>query len=58
MQSTDSDGRVKEVKNVFDELGGMFGKMMGQSKPWTEAIKKAGFPDVEEEVRGRVCAIS
>ncbi|GMI13554.1 hypothetical protein TrVE_jg2290 [Triparma verrucosa] len=49
MQSTDSDGRVKEVKNVFDELGGMFGKMMGQSKPWTEAIKKAGFPDVEEE---------
>jgi len=49
MQSTDSDGRVKEVKNVFDDLGGMFNKMMGQSKPWTEEIKKAGFPDVEEE---------
>ena len=59
MQSTDSDGHVKEVKNVFDELGSIFGKMMGQAKPWTEAIKKAGFPNVEEEVevRGCVCEI-
>jgi len=46
--STDSSGRVKEVKSAFDDLGGMFGKMMGQKKPYTEAIIKAGFPDVEE----------
>merc|ERR1712166_777925 len=47
--STDSSGRVKEVKSAFDDLGGMFGKMMGQKKPYTEAIIKAGFPDVSEE---------
>merc|ERR1712166_251415 len=46
--STDSSGRVKEVKSAFEDLGGMFGKMMGQKKPYTEAIIKAGFPDVEE----------
>jgi len=44
--STDSDGRVKEVKE-FD-LGQMFGSLMGKGKPWTEAIKKEGFPDVDE----------
>jgi magnesium chelatase subunit H len=48
-QSTDSSGRVKEVKNMFDELGGMFGSMFGQKKPWTKAIVDAGFPNVEEE---------
>merc|ERR1719223_1801703 len=48
-QSTDSNGRVKEVKNVFDEVGSFFGSLMGQKKPWTQAIVKAGFPDVSEE---------
>uniref|UniRef100_A0A7S2K340 magnesium chelatase n=1 Tax=Leptocylindrus danicus TaxID=163516 RepID=A0A7S2K340_9STRA len=48
-QSTDSNGRVKEVKNMFDEMGDFFGGMMGQKKPWTQAIVKAGFPDVSEE---------
>merc|ERR1712127_546372 len=48
-QSTDGNGRVKEVKSVFDDLGGMFSGMMGKKKPWTEAIIKAGFPDVNED---------
>jgi len=47
--STDNDGRVKEVKNFFDEVGGFFGNMMGTKKPWTKAIIDAGFPDVDEE---------
>jgi len=49
MQSTDSNGRVKEVKSVFDEVGSFFGKMLGQKKPWTQAIINAGFPKVNEE---------
>jgi magnesium chelatase subunit H len=49
MQSTDSNGRVKEVKSVFDEVGSFFGSMLGQKKPWTQAIIKAGFPKVNEE---------
>jgi len=48
-QSTDSSGRVKEVKNMFDEVGGMIGAMMGSKKPWTKAIMDAGFPAVSEE---------
>jgi magnesium chelatase subunit H len=48
-QSTDGNGRIKEVKSVFDDLGGMFNGMMGKKKPWTEAIIKAGFPDVSED---------
>jgi len=48
-QSTDSNGRVKEVKNVFDEVGSFFGNMMGQKKPWTQAIIDAGFPNVNED---------
>lgn len=48
-QSTDGNGRIKEVKSVFDDLGGMFNGMMGKKKPWTEAIINAGFPDVSEE---------
>uniref|UniRef100_A0A7S2V7R8 magnesium chelatase n=1 Tax=Entomoneis paludosa TaxID=265537 RepID=A0A7S2V7R8_9STRA len=48
-KSTGSDGRVKEVDSFFDDLGGAFGKMMGQKKPWTQAIIDAGFPDVSEE---------
>jgi len=47
-QSTDSNGRVKEVKSAFDEVGNFFGGLMGQKKPWTQAIVNAGFPDVEE----------
>jgi len=49
MQSTDSEGRVKEVKSVLDEMGSFFGGMMGQKKPYTQAIIDAGFPKVEED---------
>merc|ERR1712127_1093096 len=45
-QSTDSNGRVKEVKNFFDEAAGIFGGLLGSKKPWTKAIIDAGFPDV------------
>ena len=48
-QSTGADGRVKEVKSVFDEMGGFLGQMMGSKKPWTKAIVNAGFPEVNEE---------
>jgi len=48
-QSTDSSGRVKEVKSAFDEMGAFFGGLMGSKKPWTQAIIDAGFPDVDEE---------
>ncbi len=48
-QSTDSSGRVKEVKSVFDDMAGVFGAMFGQKKPYTKAIIDAGFPKVEEE---------
>lgn len=47
--STDSSGRVKEVKSVFDDLGAMFGGMMGQKKPYTQAIIDAGYKNVQEE---------
>merc|ERR1712127_636884 len=49
MQSTDSSGRVKEVKSVFDEVGNFFGGLVGQKKPMTQAIINAGFPDVKED---------
>lgn len=49
VQSTGSDGRVKEVKNFFDEVGGVFGSMFGQKKPWTKAIINAGFTNVQED---------
>jgi magnesium chelatase subunit H len=48
-KSTDSSGRVQEVKSVFDDLGSAFGAMFGQKKPYTKAIIDAGFPDVEED---------
>ena len=48
-QSTGSDGRVKEVESFFDQMGGVFGKMIGAKKPWTQAIIDAGFPNVSEE---------
>jgi len=53
-QSTDSDGRIKEVKSAFDEaigeVGNFFSSAMGQGKKkvWTQAIIDAGFPDVQE----------
>jgi len=48
-RSTDSEGRIKEVNNVFDEVGNFFSKIGGQQKPWTKAIIDAGFPEVSEE---------
>jgi len=48
-QSTDGNGRVKEVTSLVDDLGGLFNNMMGKKKPWTEAIIEAGFPNVSEE---------
>jgi len=47
-QSVDGNGRVKEVKSIFDDLGGMFQKAIGAKKPYTEAIIASGFPNVEE----------
>merc|ERR1712087_242090 len=48
-QSTDDSGRVKEVKNFFDEAAGLFGGLIGAKKPWTQAIIEAGFPAISEE---------
>ena len=48
-ESTGPDGRVKEVQSFFDDMGGMFSKMMGNKKPWTQAVIDAGFPSVSEE---------
>ena len=48
-QSTDSNGRVKEVKSAVDEIGNFFGGLMGQKKPWTQAIINARFPKVNDE---------
>jgi len=47
-ESTDSSGRVKEVKSLFDEAGSFFGGIMGQKKAYTQAIIDAGFPEVDE----------
>merc|ERR1712127_943687 len=49
MQSTDSTGRVKEVKGFFDDAGGLLSGMMGSKKPWTQAIIDAGFPNVTDD---------
>jgi len=48
-RSTDAEGRIKEVNNVFDEVGNFFGGLANQKKPWTKAIIAAGFPEVNEE---------
>jgi len=48
-QSVGSDGRIKEVNSVFDDMGAFFGKLTGAKKPWTQAIIDAGFPNVEED---------
>lgn len=48
-QSTDSNGRVKEVKSFMDDLAGMFASLSGAKKPWTQAIAAAGFPNVSED---------
>jgi len=47
-RSTDSDGRIKDVNNVFDDVGNFF-KMGNQQKPWTKAIIDAGFPNVDQD---------
>ena len=47
-QSTDGNGRVKEVKNMFDDMGATLGGFFGFKKPWTQAIVDAGFPEVDE----------
>mmetsp|Transcript_29214 Transcript_29214/g.41803 ORF Transcript_29214/g.41803 Transcript_29214/m.41803 type:complete len:1425 (-) Transcript_29214:42-4316(-) len=48
-QSTDSTGRIKEVKSFMDDMAGMFASFTGSKKPWTQAIINAGFPNVNEE---------
>jgi len=48
-QSTDSSGRVKEVRTVFDDMGSFLQSFGGQKKPWTKAIIDAGFPKVQED---------
>jgi len=53
-ESTDDAGRIKDVKNLFDEVGGFLGGLTGTKKPWTQAIIDAGFPDVNEERLGPV----
>jgi magnesium chelatase subunit H len=50
MQSTNSDGRIKEVSTAFADFGAMFGKMMGQKKPWIKSLSDAGFEVQEERV--------
>jgi magnesium chelatase subunit H len=52
MQSTNSDGRIKEVNTAFADFGAMFGKMMGQKKPWIKSLSDAGFEVQEERVEG------
>lgn len=48
-QSTDSEGRIKEVKSSFD-LSKLFDSFLGPKvKPWTQAIIDAGFPKVQED---------
>jgi len=47
-RSTDSDGRIKDVNNVFNDVGNFF-KMGNQQKPWTKAIIDAGFPNVDQD---------
>jgi len=46
-RSTSADGRIKEVNSVFDGAADFFGGLMGKQSPWVEAIKAAGFPDVD-----------
>jgi len=48
-QSTNSEGRIKEVSSMFGDVGSFFGSMMGNKQPWTQAIIDAGFPKVQEE---------
>ena len=49
-QSTDSNGRVKEVKSFMDDLAGMFASLSGAKKPWTQAIAATSFPNVSEDM--------
>merc|ERR1719297_416572 len=34
---------------MFDDMGGIMSNIMGQKRPWTQAIIDAGFPKVQEE---------
>jgi len=47
-QSTDANGRVKEVKNFSDNVSDFFGSLTGAKKPWIQALDDAGFPEVSE----------
>ena len=49
MESTDGDGRVKEVKSPLDEIGNFFGNMIGKKRPYVEAIIDGGFPKINPE---------
>ena len=46
--STDADGRIKNVKSVFPDVGGMLDNLMKKDRPWTTSIKDKGFPDVDQ----------
>ncbi|CEM27250.1 unnamed protein product [Vitrella brassicaformis CCMP3155] len=48
-QSTDSEGRVKEVKPVFEQGMTLLQGMMGQASPWKKALADSGFPNAKEE---------
>merc|ERR1711966_416009 len=48
-QSTDASGRVKDVKNFFDEAGGFLSHLMGGKKPWTQSVIDSVFPNVTDE---------
>lgn len=45
--SVNSDGRISSV-SAFN-LGAVFEKMMGQKSPMGEALKRTGFPNVEDK---------
>jgi len=48
-QSTNGEGRVVEVKDIFSDLNGFFNNLQGKKKPWTEAIMQLGFDKVSED---------
>jgi magnesium chelatase subunit H len=55
-ESTDDNGRLKDVKGFFDGAGGLVGSMMGGKKPWTQAVIDAGFPNVTDKQMAPVFA--
>jgi len=48
LESTDSDGRVKEVKSPLDEIGNFFGNLVGSKRSYVQAIIDAGFPKIAD----------